>query len=255
MSGAPFAAALLDPGRPLPVEITSHTARHPERRFAVYRNNVTASLIEALRARFPATEQIVGEDFFAATARDFVRAHPPRSPLLMRYGDGFPAFLEHFPPAAGMPWLADVARLEAARTRAYHAADAVPLGPSDFAAIDPATLGTLRVALHPSAAIVRSPFPVVTIWAMNSGTAALGPVDFDTPEDALVLRPHLDVTVTRLPPGAAAFLAALRADAAIADAAVAALADDAGFDPTAALALLIGSGLATAVTPAPEASP
>ncbi|RAI40253.1 DNA-binding domain-containing protein, partial [Rhodoplanes roseus] len=177
MSSAPFAAALLDPDRPLPGEITSHTARHPEKRFAVYRNNVTVGLVEALRTRFPATEKIVGEAFFAATAREFVRRHPPRSPLLMHYGDGFPDFLKDFPPAADMPWLADVARVEAARTRAYHAADAGPLGAEAFCAVAPEALGGLRVTLHPSAEIVRSKHPVVTIWAMNSGEAALGAVD------------------------------------------------------------------------------
>ncbi|MFD2183602.1 DNA-binding domain-containing protein [Rhodoplanes azumiensis] len=252
MSSASFAAALLDPDRPLPAEVTSHTARHPEKRFAVYRNNVTVSLIEALRTRFPATERIVGEAFFAAMARDFVRARPPRSPLLMRHGDDFPAFVRAFPPAAEMPWLADVVRLEAARTRAYHAADAAPLGLADFAAIGPDRLGTMQVKLHPSAEIVRAKSPVVTIWAMNSGEAPLGPVDFDTVEDALVVRPHLTVVVLRLPPGAAGFLGALRENATIASALGAALAEVETFDATTALALLIGSGLATALTPAPE---
>lgn len=255
MSSASFASALLDPDRPVPAEITSHTARHPEMRFAVYRNNVTVSLIEALRARFPATEAIVGADFFAAMARTFVRAQPPRSPLLMLYGDDFPAFVETFPSAAGLPWLADVARLEAARTRAYHAADASPLGPGDFSALDPDTLGATRVRLQPSAEIVRSRYPVVTIWAMNSGEAPLGPVDFGVAEDALVMRPHLTVLVMRLPPGAAAFLGALQDGATVAEALGAALANFADFDATAALTLLIGSGVATALTPSPEAAP
>lgn len=254
MSNATFAAALLDPDRPLPADVTSHTARHPERRFGVYRNNVTVSLIEALRARFPATETIVGEAFFVAMARIFVRAQPPRSPLLMHYGDRFPDFVRAFPPAADMPWLADVVRLEAARTRAYHAADATPLGPADFSAIAPDTLGALRVTLHPSAEIVRAKSPVVTIWAMNSGEAPLGPVDFGTAEDALVVRPHLTVVVLRLPPGAATFLGALQNEATIADALGTAFADDESFDPTAALALLIGSGVAAVLTPPPEAA-
>ena len=48
-----FARALLDPDRPVPTELTSHTARHPQKRFAVYRNNVVVSLVNALRAKFP----------------------------------------------------------------------------------------------------------------------------------------------------------------------------------------------------------
>ena len=46
---AEFAAALLDPDRPVPEAVTAHTARRPLRRFAVYRNNVVAGLVNALR--------------------------------------------------------------------------------------------------------------------------------------------------------------------------------------------------------------
>ncbi len=122
---ASFATALLDAGKPVPEGVTSHTADRPARRFAVYRNNVVAGLVKALGTRFPALSRIVGEEFFNAMARVFVIAHPPRSPLLMTYGDDFPDFIADFEPAAELPYLADVARLEAARTRAYHAADAV----------------------------------------------------------------------------------------------------------------------------------
>lgn len=250
-----LAAALLDPERAVPAVLTSHTARTPARRFAVYRNNVTVGLIDALRARFPAVERIVGEDFFAATARDFVRVRPPRSPLLSLYGDDFPDFVAAFAPAGDLPWLADVARLEAARTTAYHAADAPPLGPAEFAALDPASLGDLRVTLHPSARLVRSRYPIVTIWAMNSGEAALGPVDIDTPEDALVIRPRLTVVVQRLPPGAAVFLASLSEHATLAEASTVAFATTAAFDPTASLAVLVGSGVTTSLSFDPEPSP
>ncbi len=92
-----------------------------------------SSLIDALRTKFPATERIVGEEFFRAMARVFVIAHPPRSKILHTYGDDFGDFIAAFEPAAELAYLADVARLEAARTRAYHAADATPLTPADFA--------------------------------------------------------------------------------------------------------------------------
>ena len=122
-----FADALLDADQPVPAGIIAHNTAVPSRRFAVYRNNVVTGLVKALRSRFPVTETIVGEEFFAAMARIFVTAQPPRSPLLATYGDAFPAFIVTFEPARDLPYLADVARLEAARTRAYHAADAPPV--------------------------------------------------------------------------------------------------------------------------------
>ena len=124
---AAFAGALLDPKQPIPHDVTAHNAVVPTRRFAVYRNNVVTGLVKALKSRFPVIEKIVDEEFFAAMARAFVVERPQRTPLLATYGDEFAAFIAAFEPARELAYLADVARLEAARTRAYHAADATPV--------------------------------------------------------------------------------------------------------------------------------
>jgi hypothetical protein len=244
-----FASALLDPAQQVPVAVTSHNAAVPEKRFAVYRNNIVTSLIDALKTRFPAVERIVGDEFFAAMARVFVTEHPPHSPVLMTYGDDFPGFITGFPPAEDLPYLADVARLEAARTRAYHAADAVPIDPSRLQALAPDALASMRVGLHPSAEIIRSEHPIVTIWAMNAGEAELAPIEDWQREDALVIRPQRDVEVHLLPPGGAIFLQALADGAPLATAVDIAVAADPRFDLTANLALLIGAGLVVALDP------
>jgi hypothetical protein len=238
-----FVAALLDTDQPIPDGVIADYAAVPARRFAVYRNNVVVGLRKSLKSRFPAVEKIVGEEFFAAMARLFVKQRPPRSPVLAVYGDDFPAFIAAFEPARGLPYVADVARLEASRTRAYHAADAAPLGAEQFAAFDGSTVGAVLVDLHPSVEIVRSAYPIVTIWAMNSGEQPLVPIDDWRGEDALVCRPCLEVEVRRLPPGGAAFLLALAAGLRLGEAAAAALSDDRDFDLTGNLAGLIGSGL------------
>src|SRR5467141_1861267 len=150
-----FADALLDANRPIPHGITAHNATVPARRFAVYRNNVAVGLVKALKSRFPVVEKIVGEEFFAGMARVFVKQRPPRSPLLATYGDEFPAFVAAFEPARELSYLADVVRLEAARTRAYHAADASPVGAEHFATLDSQTVGNIRIDMHPSTEIVR----------------------------------------------------------------------------------------------------
>ncbi len=237
-----FATALLDAEKPIPPSVTSHTSRTPAKRFAVYRNNVVVGLVNALRARFPVVEKIVGKDFFAAMARVFVIAHPPQSSLLMLYGDTFADFVATFEPASALPYLPDVARLEIARTRAYHAADLEPIDPARLRGLDPQELRHVRVDLHPSLQVLRSRHPIVTIWAMNSGEAELRPIDDEGPEDALVVRARLEVAVRRLPPGGATFLGALSAGATLASAAESAAADCAQFDLTANLAGLIGSG-------------
>src|SRR5512146_2798388 len=124
---ADFADALLSTASPTPDGIRGARRGRAERRFAVYRNTVAASQIEALAARFPVVKRLVGEEFFRAMAHEFVAQHPPRSPLLFQYGESFADFIDDFAPAAPLPYLADMARLEYLRGRAYHAADAEPL--------------------------------------------------------------------------------------------------------------------------------
>ena len=74
-----FAAALLDPGLP-PVEgLRAWNNSDPARRFAVYRNNVLVSLVDALADTFPVVQELVGAAFFRAMARVFALANPPRT--------------------------------------------------------------------------------------------------------------------------------------------------------------------------------
>jgi hypothetical protein len=91
-----FSRALLDPNLAIPTVVAGPRAKAAVKRYNVYRNNVTVSLINALAAAFPATLQITGVDFFRAMARFYVRATPPTSPLLFDYGRDFPDFIERY---------------------------------------------------------------------------------------------------------------------------------------------------------------
>jgi hypothetical protein len=239
-----FAAGLFETNPP-PAGLTAWNEAVPSRRYGVYRNNVVASLTGALASRFPAAESIVGRDFFRAMAETFIGIHPPRSPVLLAYGATFPDFVENFEPARELVYLADVMRLEAARGQAYHAADARPLDPAALAAVDPARLGDLVFVPHPALSVLSSPYPMVTIWAMNAGEKPLGPVDPWRGEHALVTRPHLTVEVISVPAACATFIRHLCNEASLAEAAIAAA--DSSFDLSQALAVLIRSGAFTAL--------
>lgn len=242
-----WACALLDPSLPVPQGLNTWNRSDPARRLAVYRNNVLVSLVDALAHTFPVTQQLVGEDFFRAMAQVFVRAHPPRSPVLSRYGRALPDFIEQFAPAAGVPYLADLARLESLRLEALHAADALPLGPGALEAllVDAERLARLRWQLHPSLRWLRSAHAVVSLWAAHQGDhgSAIEDVDPTRPEAALVFRSGLDVMVLQTDDGLAALCAGLMEGRTLSDAVEAALDADPAFDPSRALAVLIRHGL------------
>jgi hypothetical protein len=245
---AAFAPALLDPARALPAAVTGPNGKAAGRRYGVYRNNVTVSLIDALAAIYPAVQRITGVDFFRAMARFHIRATPPNSPLLFEYGRDLPAFIECYEHARSMPWLADVARIERGWLDAYHAADAAPLAAAALAAVAPERLAGVIFTAHPATRIVRSPFSSVTIFAANRGTAAVERIDASAPEDALITRPDFEVVVRSLPPGGAVFLSLLMLGQPLGEAAASALAAAPDFDIASNIAGLIEAGAFTQVT-------
>ncbi len=162
-----FAPGLTDPDIAAPEEVVAASGKGVVKRYNVYRNNVTVSLIDALAAIYPATQRITGVEFFRAMARFHVRATPPASPLLFVYGRDFPAFIESYDTpvtchglrirraSSGHGWMPIMRltclcflrkRWEVLSRRHWRRCVSNP---------------------HPAVRIVRSPYPAVAIFAMN----------------------------------------------------------------------------------------
>ncbi len=246
-----FAAAVLaEDGAPPAFATTSpESARE---RISIYRRAMFANYRSALAATYPVVKKLVGAPFFDGAVDAFARAHPSRSGDLNVYGSQFGAFLAGYPPAADLPYLPDVARLEWAIDETGRAADDAA-APSEvlaaFAAIAPADLPEIRIVLAQACRIVASPFPVLRIWRINQD---------DAPPDAivsldeggvavLVRRDARGVSLTALAPGEHAWLAALAADATLGAAIDAARAADETFDLAAALRERIADGTIAAI--------
>jgi hypothetical protein len=206
MNQAHFAQALLDPDAAVPSGLVDPVGRPAPKRFSVYRNNVACSLTRALEAAFPTVRKLVGDEFFAAMAGVFLRAHPPRSQILMHYGDDLPGFLETFQPVAHLGYLPDMARLDQAMRESYHSADSTPLAEAQFQRLLGEDITALRLALAPSLRLIRSRWPIHAIWRAN---AEGGPVPTPGPEEVLILRPEFDPRPHPLDLGAGDFVMGL----------------------------------------------
>lgn len=244
MTQSAFAAALLAPDLPVPPGLVDPFGRPSKARFDVYRNNVTASLLRVLQAAFPVTQRLVGAEFFAAMAVEFLRAHPPRTRMMMLYGADFPAFLAAFPPVAHLGYLPDVARIEQALRESYHAADAAPLAADRLAALPPEDFVSARLSLAPSLRLIRSDWPALSIWWANQGDPAR-PLGASGPESLVILRQDYDPSPLTLTPGMAGILAALADGQTVGSALEAAQAET---DLTALLTLLLRHGAVTEIT-------
>lgn len=157
-----FRSALLG-GAEAPVEIRGGMPGTPTR-LDIYRNNVIANLTGALRLTFPAVERLVGAEFFAASAAHFIPTAPPAGADLYEYGAGFAEFLAGFPPAQGLAYLPDVARLEWAVNRALHASIVPSLSADAVASIPVEQHADLRFTPHPSLSLLRLSHPAHAIW-------------------------------------------------------------------------------------------
>lgn len=209
---ADFVLALLHPAAPLGALCSGQDPVRLARGIAIHRANVEAAVESALLARFPVVAELVGEAFFGALARAFLRGRPPRSASLSVYGARFPDFLRRFPPAAAIPYLPDIARLEWLRQRAVLADDAPHADAAALAAHRDGVLPTLRLSFHPATGLLVSPFPVVAIWNWHvqmPRAPALAPGL--PPQTALVTRTVGGaLRVGALSPAAGALTAALR---------------------------------------------
>ena len=181
-------------------------------RLDIYRNTILSGLTKVLRLAFPAVERLVGSEFFESAADAFIAGHLPRAAYLNQYGDEFPFFLSHFPPAATLSYLADVASLEWAVNCALHAPDEAPLELSQLAALTPDDQCRVSFCAHPSVGLVRSDFPVDDIWrAVLSGDDwAMAALDLAAgPVFLLVERGETGLEVTHMQKSAWEFVGAL----------------------------------------------
>lgn len=235
-----FARALIDRSGPADAEgELAYLVSQPG--FAVYRNTVMKGCIDALQANYPAVHGFVGDEWFRAAAGVFVRTHLPWQPVLLEYGEAFAVFLDAFPPAAEVPGLAQLARLDRYWTEAHIAHDEAPV-----AALAVARLAAAQLAgavLHPHASARWCCFdekPVVSTWRGMRGFDA--PPDETESAGLLIVRPHDVVRAPGLDWAGCAFLDACAEGGTLADAAHAALAADPHTDLSLTMARLLDAG-------------
>jgi hypothetical protein len=229
---ADFAAALLDDGAAPALMPALHDAGgRTLERLALYRGNVQAAWDKALAVAFPVVRAIVGEEFFAALARAYGRAHPSSSGDLNMFGARFSGFVSRFEHTRSLPYLGDVAALEWEAHCAHCAADADALARERMAVISPHDLLRSRFVLHPALRWIESQFPVASIWrAHQPQTTVALPDRLDRREIALVARPRWRVEVVESSSAEIAALTQLRAGADMDGAIGAALGENNEFD-------------------------
>lgn len=241
-----FAQALFAPDAESAAEVAELAAQSA---FAVYRNTVMKGCIDALRANYPTVVRLVGDEWFRAAAAIYVREALPSEATLLHYGAGFADFLARFQPAAELPYLPGVARLDRFWTEAHAAPDDDVLDPVAVAGLAPEALAAKVLQPHPAARWAWfGDGPIYTIWSRNR-TDAPADAGLDwRPEGALLVRPRHAVEWIALAAAGCAFLDACATGETLAEAAQAALRVQRDADLTQLMSALLKAGAFSRMT-------
>ncbi len=126
-----------------------------------------------------------------------------RSADLANYGEDFQNFIARFKHTENLPYLPDVANLEWAWHRAFHAADETRLDTERLAEVPESDKGQIIFKLPRSASLISSEYPINHIWQVNQDDY-MGDQTVDLNEggvDLLVWRKDYDMHIDTLDAG------------------------------------------------------
>lgn len=219
---------------------------NPAARLTIHRRHYHATLVEALRQRFPATAWLMGDRVVTEAARAFIVDQPPRVICLTEFGQAFPAYLAARQGGSGTPYLGAFAALEWAVGMVSLAVDRPALPPDWLGTQDPDALGGCTLALQPGLAWLRAGWAVDDLMRLYLAGSTPDQFHLDVGDYSIEVRgARGDVSLRRSAVGVTAFRQAIGSGLSIEDAAGLALDADSAFDTAGGLVQLFVDGLVT----------
>jgi hypothetical protein len=187
-------------------------------RLAVYVNGYPARVQEAIAECFPAVTHLIGHRATHELVARYLRALVHHSYNVNDVGADLPAFLCDDVLCVRFPFLPDLARLEWAINRAFHAHLCAPLDPALVATWTAGQWSRAVLRFQPSVTLVCSPWPIRDLWAARETPIEEIDIDLrDRPERVLVRRAGVDVRCESVGRDQAQVLAALMAGRTLGD--------------------------------------
>jgi len=163
-------------------------------RLAVYAGGYVARIRQALAEVYEAIHHVVGERAFTELSHGYAQRHPSHEHNLSLAGRHLPAFLAEWPLTARLPFLPDLARLEWAVCRAFHAFEQPPLDVGRLSGLPLEAWDRARIVFQPSVGVVASAWPILDLWAARTTPRSAITIDLvDRPQRVLVFRQQLQV--------------------------------------------------------------
>lgn len=178
---------------------------------SIYKNNIAVTLTKTLQQTYPLIVKLLGEDFFATTAREYIQQYPSRNSNLHDYGEYFSHFLSEYSAITDLIYLPEVAQFEWLCHSLYFAADHEAFDLRVLKDIAPANYGELHFLLHPASRVVKFQYPLLRIIDLCKHDCD---DDINIGEgggiNLLIIRRELDIKLVPLEPADYVFLNALQ---------------------------------------------
>ncbi len=179
-------------------QLRGNNALTPQLQLKIYENSIQNGLINALGQIYPVCQLITGENFFYPMAQQFVLEQPSSNADLAEYGKSFTDMIANYKHASSIPYLADIARLEWAYHRAFHARDQAPLNLQGLQGNTSEALLQCVFTLPESHCLLQSSYPVDKIWQAHQ-TAPINTLHINThPRYFYIFRNSYSIHIDRL---------------------------------------------------------
>ncbi len=128
----------------------------------IHKNNTRLILRDVIKATFPVTTILLGDEYTEYLAHEFVKLFPPDSGDMNGYGADYPEFLKRLPNMRDYPYVPDMAQLEWLAHEAYLSPVKPALTADDLSDVeDPVNM---RLHVQPHVMLLRSGWPVDKLW-------------------------------------------------------------------------------------------
>ncbi len=138
-----------------------------KQRLQIYQSSIFGIKQKSLQEIYSVCNKLVGDDFFIAMINKYIDLTRSNSPDLAGYGWSLPDFIADFPPAACLPYLSDVARLEWAWHKLFNAPATHKLDFNQLAETYTSYGENIVFHLSSESSLITSPYPIHKIWEMN----------------------------------------------------------------------------------------
>jgi hypothetical protein len=160
-------------------------------RLAIYRNSFIVALVKTLGDTYTVCKKIVGEEFFQAMGHIYIQQTPSRSANIHNYGESLATFIQGFPAAQTLPYLASVAELEWALHIAGQVENKQRLNVDSLSHISEANYEKVVFKLLPGSALITSDYPIHSIWEFNQKSNEDETIDLTIDGVKLLVYPDL----------------------------------------------------------------